>query len=136
MRKFILIATAAAVVLVAGSLAYSQTANQHSMAVLSPVITEAGQRACVFPIGGWTIIDCSNAAAATSAQLNQFSRYVIQCGDDSYLATGDEATDVADTNDGWLPLGAWLEFMTTDRIRYVSCLNKNVDSDCRIWECK
>lgn len=93
-------------------------------------------KACMYPIGGWTIINCSNAAAAQSAQLVAWSRYVVQCGDDSYLATGDEATDEADANDGWLPAGAWLEFMTTDVVRYLSCKNKNSDSDCRIWECQ
>lgn len=96
-------------------------------------------RACLFPTGGWTIINCSNAAAASSAQLNEWSRYVIQCGDDSYIATDDAATGgLADANDGWLPQGAWLEFLTEGEngVRYVSCLNKNADSDCRIWECK
>jgi hypothetical protein len=93
-------------------------------------------RACLFPVGGWTIINCSNAAAASSAQLNEWSRYVIQCGDDSYIATDDAATGgLADANDGYIPSGAWLEFLTTESVRYISCLNINKDSDCRIWEC-
>lgn len=93
-------------------------------------------RACQFPVGGWVIINCSNVAAASSAQLNEWSRYVIQCGDDSYIATDDAATGgLADANDGWIPQGAWLEFLTTESVRYISCLNKNADSDCRIWEC-
>ena len=61
----------------------------------------------------------------------------MQCGDDSYFATGTAASGQdADSSDGWLPSGAWVEFMTTDTIKYISVLNKNSDSDCRILECK
>lgn len=93
-------------------------------------------RGCVYPIGGWTKIDCSNAVAAQTGQLSQWARYVVQCFDDSYIATGDESSDTADANDGYLPEGAWLDFNTTDTVRYLSCLNKNEDSDCRYWECQ
>lgn len=94
-------------------------------------------RSCIYPSGGWTIINCSNVAAASSAQLNAWSRYVIQCGDDSYFATGTAATGQdADANDGYIPAGAWTDFSTTDTIRFVSVLNRNSDSDCRILECK
>ena len=134
MKKAIFSALLAA--LVCGGYAIAQPMTQASVASLPPAINSAASRACLFPVGGWTIVNCSNAAAATSAQLNAFGRYVIQCGDDSYIATGDEATDVADANDGWLPTGAWLEFLTTDSVRYISCLNKTIDSDCRLWECK
>lgn len=91
--------------------------------------------ACAFPDGGWTIVDCSNVAAASSAALHQWSRYVLQCGADSRIAWGDTASDAADANDGYLPSGAWVEFMTTDSVRYVSCLNISSDSDCRYIEC-
>ena len=106
--------------------------------MVTTAINESGirTRACVYPIGGWTIINCSNTVAAQSAQLAAMSRYVVQCGDDSYIATGDASTDEADSSDGWLPNGAWLEFLTTDTVRYLSCLNKNSDQDCRIWECQ
>jgi hypothetical protein len=94
-------------------------------------------RACVFPAGGWAIVNCSNSAAASSSQLTAWSRYIMQCGDDSYFAPGIAASGVdADSNDGWIPAGAWLEFLTTDTIRYMSVLNKNSDSDCRIIECQ
>lgn len=115
---------------------FAATQDIPSMDKFSPGFTQNASRACKFPIDGWTIINCSNVAAATSAELNDWSRYVIQCGDDSYIATGDESTDVADTNDGYLPEGSWLEFITDRDVRYISCLNINVDSDCRIWECK
>jgi hypothetical protein len=93
-------------------------------------------KVCVYPPGGWTIVNCSNVAAATSGALNTWSRYVIQCGVNSYIAWGDDATDVADANDGYLPAGAWLEFGTARDIQYVSCLNIGSDSDCRYIECK
>lgn len=110
--------------------------SQNNQVPLMGQLAQQMSRACVFPVDGWTIVDCSNAVAATSAALNQWSRYVVQCGDDSYIATGDAATDVADANDGWVPNGAWLEFATTDSVLYISCLNKNSDSDCRYWECR
>jgi hypothetical protein len=92
--------------------------------------------ACMYPGGGWAIVNCSNVAAASSAQLNEWSRYVVQCGDDSYLATGTATGQDADSSDGWLPAGAWLEFITTDSVRFISCLNKTADSDCRILQCR
>lgn len=102
----------------------------------SPIDSITHARSCIFASGGWSKIDCSNVAAASSAELNHWSRYVIQCGDDSYFATGTAATGQdADTNDGWIPQGAWVEFATTATIKYVSVLNKNSDSDCRIIEC-
>lgn len=100
-------------------------------------LVEQAGKACLFPSGGWAIVDCSNGAAASSAALNQWSRYVVQCGDDSYLATGTASSgQAADSSDGWVPAGAWLEFLTTDSLIYLSCLNKNSDSDCRLWECR
>ena len=123
-------------VITAAGYVVAQPLSQHSISPLDPSLTQSAQRACIYPIGGWTIVDCSAAAAAQSSQLNAWGRYVVQCGDDSYIATGDASTDTADSSDGWLPAGAWLEFMTTDSVRYLSCLNKNSDSDCRYWECK
>jgi len=115
----------------------AQTQQHSSLQDFSPAQTAGASKACMFPDGGWTIVDCSNSAAASSAQLNRNSRYVVQCGDDSYIATGDTAaSDDADSSDGWVPSGAWAEFMTDYSVRYLSCLNKNVDSDCRYIECR
>lgn len=127
---------ASVVFLLAAGFVLAQPMSQNNYVNTPPPMSQQATRSCMYPIGGWTKVDCSNAVAATSAQLNAWSRYVIQCGDDSYIATGDEATDVADANDGWLPTGAWLSFITTDSVRYISCLNKTVDSDCRYWECR
>jgi hypothetical protein len=127
----------AGALLIAAGIAYAVPETQSPLRAFSTQTNEGATRACVFPSGGWTKIDCSNSAAASSAALTEWTRYIVQCGDDSYLATGTAASGQdADANDGWLPAGAWLEFMTTDTIRYLSCLNKNSDSDCRILECK
>ena len=94
-------------------------------------------RACIFPNGGWTTVDCSNVAAASSAALNPWSNYIVQCGDDSYLAPGTAASGQdADSSDGYLPEGEWLRLGTTDTVLYYSCLNINSDSDCRHIECQ
>lgn len=120
-----------------GSIAYAIPESQSPLSAFSPAVTNGAQRACLYPSGGWAIVNCSNSAAASSSALNQFSRYVAQCGDDSYFATGTAATGQdADSSDGWIPSGAWLEFMTSDAVIYFSCLNKNADSDCRLLECK
>jgi hypothetical protein len=104
-------------------------------AIAQPAV-QSNTEACLFPIGGWTIVNCSAAAAAQSGALNVNSKYIVQCGDDSYIATGDQATDEADSSDGYLPEGAWLELRTSRSVRYISCLNVNVDSDCRYIECQ
>lgn len=113
----------------------AQTVAQPTLPKQNTVYNTSAVRACKFPIGGWTIVNCSNVAAATSAQLSAWGRYIVQCTDDSYIAWGDEATDVADANDGYLPEGAWLEFVTDGTARYVSCLNVNSDADCRYIAC-
>lgn len=127
--------TIIAVILLIGSLAIAKPPSQSEQYPLPKQLTEALTRPSIFQPGGWTIIDCSDSVAATSAALNQWSRYVIQCGDASYLSWG-LSTVVADTNDGYIPADAWLEFLTTDTNIYVSCLNKTTDSDCRIIEGK
>jgi hypothetical protein len=117
------------------AVAWAQPASQSPLVELPGGKGVARSGACAFPIGGWTIVNCSNAAAAQSSALNPWSRYVMQCGVNSYVAWGDAATDEADSSDGYLPAGSWLEFMTTASVRYASCLNIGSDSDCRIIEC-
>lgn len=134
--KKLIVALAAAGALVLGGLAIAGSSPNTSPLVELPGgkgVARSG--ACAFPDGGWTIVNCSNAVAASSAALNQWSRYVVQCGVDSYIAWGDTSADAADANDGYLPSKSWLEFMTTDSVRYVSCLNIGSDSDCRYIEC-
>ena len=138
MKKIILyvLAGAAAFVAIGGAVAVANTITQSRLLWPGDTFTANATRACMFPKGGWTIVDCSNVAAAQSAELNAYSRYVVQCLDDSYFATGDESTDEADSSDGYLPAGSWLEMLTTASERYFSCLNLNVDSDCRYIECQ
>jgi hypothetical protein len=102
---------------------------------LPPGKAAARAGTCSYVDGGWTIIDCSNAVAASSAALNKWSRYVVQCGVDTYLAWGDATGEAADSSDGFAPAKAWVDFVTTDTVRYLSCLNIGSDSDCRIIEC-
>ena len=133
--KYIPYIVAGAVLMAAGYVAaYSQA--QPALASFSDPYLSNTMRSCLFPPDGWTIVDCSDSVAATSEALDPWSRYVVQCNDVSYISWGDDATDVADANDGWLPAGAWLEFLTTPRTRYVSCLNVNTDSDCRYIACQ
>ncbi len=110
--------------------------TQSPLIEMPPGKAAARSGACMFADGGWTIVNCSNAAAASSTALNSWSRYVVQCGVNSYVAWGDAATsNDADANDGYAPAGAWVEFMTTDVVKFYSCLNIGSDSDCRHIEC-
>lgn len=125
-----------AAIVIAGSVVLAQNKSQSPLLELGAGHAAARAGACAFTSGGWTIVDCSAAAAASSAQLNAFSRYVVQCTDDSYFAPGTAATGQdADSSDGYVPNGAWLEFVTTGDVRFYSCLNKNADNDCRHIEC-
>jgi hypothetical protein len=93
-------------------------------------------RACIYQAGGWTSVDCS-AAAAYSAELNEWSRYVIQCTGDAYWAPGIAGSGVdADSSDGYLPAGSWLDFYTSDLITYYSCEASGSSGICRHIECK
>lgn len=130
MRAFLL-----SVILLIGAVGLAKSPTQSEQYPLPDQLTKALTRPSIFQPGGWTIIDCSDVAAARSAALNQWSRYTIQCGDASYLSWG-TVTTTADANDGYIPADAWLEFLTTDTNIYVSCLNKTADSDCRIIEGK
>lgn len=132
MKRIILIAAAVAVASTA-AIAWAQFNGPLVEFPGAKGIARAG--ACAFPIGGWVIVNPDTSTAASSSALNKMSRYVAQCRVDSYIAFGDESTDAADANDGYLPQGTWLEFVTTDSVRYVSFLNIGSDSDCRIIEC-
>lgn len=134
-RTFISILAMVAVLTV-GGFVFGQPSGQHGLVRTAEDLTALSGRSCIFPDGGWTIVNCSNVAAASSAALNAWSRYVIQCTDDSYIATGTATGQAADANDGYLPNGSWLEIMTTDSIKYYSCLNKTSDADCRHIECR
>lgn len=131
-----------AAALAAGCLGIGALALAGSSPTTSPMIDMPAAKgvaragACAFADGGWTIVNCSNAAAASSGALHQWSRYVVQCGVKSYLRWGNTASaDDATSSDGYIPADAWAEFVTTDDVRYLSCLNIGSDSDCRVIEC-
>ena len=95
-------------------------------------------RACEMAAGsGWTAIDCS-AAAAYSAALTPNARYIVQAiGGNPYIAmaTASSGQD-ADSSDGYLPQGAWLEVRTPDSARYLTC-DGNADSSSLVYvECQ
>lgn len=114
----------------------AQTRNSPRIFQMGQQIDSGAARAPLFEAGGWAVVDCSNVAAARSEKLNPWSRYCIQCGDDSHVAWGGETIEANAGRDGYLPKGSWLSFLTTDANRYVSCLNANEDSDCRLIECR
>ena len=130
------IAASVTAALIIAGIAFAQPMYQSPLIDLPAGKGVARGSTCAYKSGGWTIVDCSAAAAASSALLTAWSRYVIQCGDDSYFAPGTASSGQdADSSDGWIASGAWIDFFTTDSVRYYSCLNKNVNSDCRHIEC-
>jgi hypothetical protein len=78
---------------------FAQPMEQHEQVRLPDGMAQQYQRTPFPAIGGWTILNCSDSAAAT-VRLNAWSRYVIQCGVNTRIATGDKLTDEADANDG------------------------------------
>lgn len=94
-------------------------------------------RAPAYATGAWTAINPTNVAAASSAALTVGSRYVLQCFDDTYIRFGDAASGQdATSSNGYLPMGAWLDFSVLDSVKYVSVLNKNIDSICYLLEAR
>lgn len=114
---------------------FAQSPSQSPQITMPEGPAQAAQRPCMHPAGGWTDITVDNTTAGRSAELNAWSRYVLQCTDDTYVSWGGSAID-ADSNDGFLPDGSWYEFTTALDNRYVSVLNVNSDALCRIIECR
>lgn len=95
-------------------------------------------RACVMAAGsGWTDVNCS-AGVAYSAALTKNTRYIVQAVSGSpYMAvTTAAAGQDADSNDGYLPEGAWLEILVPDATRYLSCNGSSDTSRLRYVECQ
>lgn len=95
-------------------------------------------RACEMAAGsGWTAVDCS-AGAAYSAVLTKNTRYLVQAkgGDPYFTVTTAGAAQDADSNDGYLPEGAWLELRVPDAVRYLCC-DGSADSSTIVYvECQ
>lgn len=94
-------------------------------------------RACIHPIGGWTEVDCS-AAAAYSAALTVNTRYIVQAvsGDAYWTQTSAGSAQDADSNDGYLPEGSWYEFLTDSTMIYYSCDGSAASATVRHIECQ
>lgn len=121
MRNFVIGLSLAACLIAGGGYVYGQAMTQHNLAKLPSDLTQQAQRACIFPAGGAAEVDCS-AGAAYSAQLNAWSRYIVQCTAGAQWTTTTVSSGAdADAADLYLPTGEWLEFMTTNTIRYFSC---------------
>ncbi len=114
------------------------------MVIASPKRTNAVEsarltRACWFPIGGWTEIDCSGGAEGNVTALTAATRYVAQCVGNSHVAWGDATNDDADADDGYLPGGEWLEFLTDETVKWFSCdsaVGEGGAGKCYIIECQ
>jgi hypothetical protein len=129
----ILIASAITALLVGVGVAVAQSPSTGSMTPLNSAMSQQAARDCVFPAGGWTIVNPDTSSAASSGNLTTYTRYIVQCREDSYISF---SGTTADANDGYLPKGAMLPFITTASERAFSVLNVSVDSDCRYIECR
>lgn len=124
--------TLAAIVLVVGSVAIAGTVRTSSEE--SANLT----RACAMAAGsGWTDVNCT-AGAAYSAALTKNTRYIVQAvsGSPYFAVTTAAAGQDADTNDGYLPEGSWLELFVPDAARYLSCNGAADTSRLRYVECQ
>lgn len=95
---------------------------QSESPVLSFSRSEQLTRPGVLQPGGWVEIDCS-AGAAYSAALSTWASYVVQAvGGDVYVARATAASGQdADSNDGYVPEGAWYRILTDAGPYYLTC---------------
>jgi hypothetical protein len=98
---------------------------------------EETTRACAFATGGWTEVDCS-AGAAYSSQLVAHTRYVLQAiaGDAYFAQTSAGSGADADSSDGYIPEGSWVEISTVNGNRYYSCDGSAATAKVRHVECQ
>jgi hypothetical protein len=129
----LILACAITALAVSAGVAVAQSSSAGGLTSFRPEMTQQAQRDCLFPDGGWTIVNPDTVTAASSGTLNAFSRYIVQCRADSYVSFGGTT---ADSSDGYLPAGTMLPFMTGGSGAGYSVLNVTADSDCRHIECK
>ena len=134
--KFLAGGAVALALFVSGAL-YAQPESTWSVATLAPELTTHFDRDGIMQSGGWTEVNTDNATAASTAQLNAWSRYFFQCDVDSRIAAGTAASgQAADGDDGYIAAGAIVRLPTTDTLRYYSFLNITADGECRYVEAK
>lgn len=136
MRNFLIGFSLCLVAVISGYVA-AQPMSQNRMTPLPPTMAGQATRDCILPAGGWTVIDCS-AGAAYSAQLGAWGRYLLQATADTvYFATDDAASGAdADANDGYLNEGEIIPILTTDTVRYVTCLGTASAGKLKYIECQ
>ena len=137
MRNFF-IGTFAGILLLAAVTVVAATITQPNVSLLGgEAFSQATNRPCLHPSGGWTDINCT-AGAAYSGVLSQWSRYVVQAvGGNAYFAVTTAASGQdADSNDGYLPEGSWYEFITDGTSRYISCDGSAASARLRYYQCQ
>ena len=117
------------------AVATAQPVSQSPLVGMPPDKGMARAGACVFPAGGWATVNPDTVTHAASSALTAWSRYVLQCTTDTYFATG-VSTVAADSGDGYVPAGSWLEFVIVPEALHFSVLNVSVDGTCKVIECR
>jgi len=118
-----------------GTAFYALAATARNPAVVEIPQVDPFSKPCMHAPGGWITIETDNLSSTSSAKLNDWSRYTLQCQDDTHIAWGD-ADDTTDIDDGTLPIGSWYTFGVEPVNRYVHLRNANFDSTCKIIECR
>lgn len=127
---------AAAIILAGTAIGLAKPMTETTMLSFSERMAEASKRPCSHS-GNGTQIDTDNTGSTASAELNEWSRYVVQCQDESYICWGSSGTTctASTTTDLSLPADSWYEFITTPDSKYIGLRNVNTDSTCNIQEC-
>lgn len=132
--KYLLTGTAFGAVFAAALSIFAASWDQPGLIDTPPRYAQNASKACIFPSGGWTTIDSDNSTGNASGTLAALSRYVVQCDDAVKISFGGT---VADSGDGTLPAGAWLEFGTANVSTSFSVLNvTSATADCFYIECE
>ena len=94
-------------------------------------------RACGMSSGGWTVIDCS-AAAAYSAKLTANARYLFQStADDTYLSFHSAGSGGnADANDCEMDDAEIVDFIILADAPYATCLGTANSGKIKYIECE
>ena len=94
-------------------------------------------RACAMSAGGWTVIDCS-AAAAYSAELEADARYLFQStANDTYLSMHSAGSGGdADANDCKMDDGEIVDFVIKAGVQYATCLGTANSGKIKYIECE
>lgn len=137
MKRLSYLVIAALVGYIASQQVLAKPMGQHGQVNIPPSLAIQLTRDCIFEPGGWTEVDCSSGVAY-SAELDEWTRYAIQCTGDAHFAPGIASSGVnADTGDGYIPAGSILPMVTTDQTTFFSCLERNAsNAKCYYIKCR